>query len=49
MLPGEIPRELINMLDTAAGKQHSMVGPVIRSLAAILTRYDEMRERWKTT
>jgi len=43
MTPEEIPRELMDILDAAAGKKHSHDGHVARALAEILTRYDEMR------
>jgi hypothetical protein len=39
----DIPQELVDMLDQDAGKQHGRQGPVLASLARILTRYDEMR------
>ncbi len=44
MSPEEIPQELVDMLDMAAGKQHSRSGPVLTTLARILTRYDEITE-----
>lgn len=43
MTPEQIPQELKDMLDLAAGKIHSSQGSVMTCLAAILTRYDEMR------
>lgn len=43
MTGDEIPQELLSILDQAAGKTHSRTGPVVSCLAAILTRYDEMR------
>lgn len=39
MTPDEVPAELKAMLDADAGKDHSAVGAVMTSLAAILTRY----------
>lgn len=39
----EIPQELINLLDKRAGKKHSKDGPVLRVLAEILTKYEEIR------
>ncbi len=44
MTPDQIPHELIDMLDQAAGRTHNPDGRVLRTLAAILTRYDELRE-----
>lgn len=47
MTPAEIPAELLAILDRAAGKQHTRTGSVVASLAAILTRYDELKaEAW---
>lgn len=43
MTPDEIPQELIDILDKAAGKQHSRTGSVVTCLAEILTRYDQMK------
>ncbi len=43
MTPDEIPQELIDILDTAAGRTHSRDGSVLRTLAQILTRYDQIR------
>jgi hypothetical protein len=40
--PEDIPQELIDMLDDAAGKKHSRTGSVMTALAAILTRHREM-------
>lgn len=42
MTPDEIPQELIDILDEKAGKNHSRTGSVVRTLAEILTRYDEI-------
>lgn len=42
-MPEEIPERLIEILDRAAGKKHSRSGPVIRTLAEILTEYDRMK------
>lgn len=44
MIPQEIPQELVDMLDEAAGKKHSRSGKVLTTLARILTRYDEMQQ-----
>jgi hypothetical protein len=48
MMSDEIPQELLDILDTDAGKTHSRQGSVVETLAKILTRYDELRtkERW---
>lgn len=46
MTSEEIPAELKDMLDRAAGRVHSASGPVMTCLAQILTRHEEMvRER----
>jgi hypothetical protein len=45
MTGGEIPQELIDILDSRAGKTHSRRGSVVTCLAEILTRYDEIRGR----
>jgi hypothetical protein len=42
MAPDEIPQELIDILDKAAGKEHSRQGRVVACLAEILTRYEKM-------
>lgn len=42
MTPEEIPDELKRILDERAGKVHSANGAVMRALAEILTRYEEM-------
>lgn len=39
----EIPQELIDILDERAGKKHSKTGSVLKTLAEILTRYEEIR------
>ncbi len=39
MTPEEIPKELVALLDDAAGKPHSAQGPVLAALAKILTAY----------
>lgn len=44
MIPEEIPQELIDILDERAGKKHSRSGVVVRALAEILTRYDELKK-----
>lgn len=43
MTPEEIPVELKEILDRRAGRVHSATGSVMRALAEILTRYEEMR------
>lgn len=43
MTSDEIPQELCDILDEAAGKKHSRNGKVMTTLARILTRYDEIR------
>ena len=43
MTPQEIPQELVDILDADAGKKHSRDGHVLKTLAKILTRYDEIR------
>jgi hypothetical protein len=40
-----IPAELRAMLDADAGRAHSADGPVLASLARILTRHDEIRSQ----
>lgn len=48
MTPEQIPPELIRMLDEAAGRQHTGTGTVATTLAAILTRYDQLKaEGWE--
>ena len=42
MTPGEIPQELLDILDRAAGKTHSREGVVAQTLAEILTAYDRI-------
>lgn len=42
MTPEEIPAELKSMLDEDAGKEHSITGAVVTSLARILARHREM-------
>lgn len=44
MTPEDVPQELIDLLDDRAGKRHSRTGTVVRTLAEILTRYDELRQ-----
>lgn len=44
MQVSDIPQELLDILDERAGKRHSREGSVVRCLAEILTRYDEMRQ-----
>lgn len=45
MKPEDIPAELKDILDLRAGKIHSATGQVMNTLAEILTRYDEIRNR----
>lgn len=40
MTPAEIPTELRELLDQAAGKTHSDDGPVMACLASILTEHE---------
>jgi hypothetical protein len=42
MTENSIPQELVDMLDSDAGKEHSREGRVLTSLTRILTRYDEI-------
>jgi hypothetical protein len=42
MTADEIPQELLDIVDSAAGKVHSRSGPVAACLAAVLTRHAEM-------
>lgn len=43
MTVDEIPQELIDLLDERAGKKHSKTGSVLKTLAEILTLYEELR------
>ena len=43
MTSGEIPQELVDLLNARAGRAHSRDGSVLTTLAEILTRYDEIR------
>lgn len=45
MESSEIPQELVDILDDRAGKKHSRTGPVLTTLAEILTKYDELKTR----
>jgi hypothetical protein len=38
----ETPAELVTILDTAAGRQHSADGGVLTALAKILTRHRQL-------
>lgn len=38
----EIPQELVDIVDEAAGRKHSRDGIVLETLARVLTRYDEL-------
>jgi hypothetical protein len=40
--PDEIPAELVTILDTVAGRQHSEDGTVLTALAQILTRHRQL-------
>lgn len=44
MTPAEIPQDLVDILDRAAGRTHGRSGSVVACLAEILTRHDEIRE-----
>jgi hypothetical protein len=39
--PQHLPQELLDIVDKAAGKQHSRSGPVAACLAEVLTRHAE--------
>ena len=39
MTPDQVPQNLIDILDQAAGKKHSRTGSVVQCLADILTEY----------
>lgn len=43
MTGSEVPQELIEILDKRAGRHHSRAGRVVRTLAEILTKYDELK------
>lgn len=43
MTPEEIPQDLLDILDSRAGRVHNRRGTVVTTLAEILTRYDEIR------
>jgi len=45
MAPEDIPDELMDIVNKAAGREHSKTGTVGRTLALVLTRYDELRDR----
>ena len=45
MTPEEIPQELIDLLDERAGRRHSRTGTVLRALAEILTRFEQLQEQ----
>lgn len=45
----DIPQELRDILDKAAGRKHSETGQVMTALAEILTRYEEILEDRRTT
>lgn len=46
MTPEQVPAELVAMLDADAGKAHATQGPVLASLARILTRHEQqLREQ----
>lgn len=44
MISADIPQELIDILDRAAGRAHTQTGSVVTALADILTAYDRIRE-----
>lgn len=44
MTADEIPQELVDILDQRAGKPHGRNGPVLVTLAEILTRWEEIRD-----
>lgn len=41
--PEDVPEELLRIVDAAAGKTHSRDGTVAQTLAAVLTRWEELR------
>jgi hypothetical protein len=43
MIDDEVPAQLIEILDARAGKEHSRSGPVVATLAEILTEYDRIK------
>jgi len=45
MGPEDIPDEVMAILDRAAGRTHRRDGTVGRTVALMLTKYDELRER----
>jgi len=45
MKPEDIHPELKEILDRRAGKVHSSTGSVMSTLAEILTRYEELRQK----
>jgi hypothetical protein len=48
--PAEIPQELLDILDRAAGRDHARTGSVVATLAAILGRYSELKAaQWHDT
>lgn len=47
MTPDQIPQELIDILDRNAGRKHARTGSVIRTLAEILTAYDQLKASGK--
>lgn len=50
MKPAEIPQELLDILDRAAGREHARTGSVVATLAAILGRYNELKAaQWHDT
>lgn len=44
----EIPQELLDILDQRGGKVHSRQGPVVKCLAEILTKWEEIKQGAKT-
>lgn len=45
LTPETIPQELIDILDRAAGREHSRTGTVVGTLAEILTAWERLRSR----
>lgn len=45
MIAEEIPGELVEILDRRAGREHSRDGSVLRTLAEILTRHEDIVRR----
>lgn len=43
MTPDEVPQEIIDIVDRDAGKVHSRRGPVVATIAKVLTRWEELK------